>query len=81
MIKKLILFFLAAGPFLSMAQNASSEPAMADTFRQEGKIYVVIAVMATVFLAVLLYLVMLEKRLKKLEKEVAHRESTGENKK
>ncbi len=52
------------------AQETMTEPSMADNFRAEGKIYVVIAVMATVFLCVLIYLIIIERRLKKLENDL-----------
>lgn len=40
---------------------------MADTFRKEGKIYVVIAVAGIVLIGIFVYLFMLDKRLKNLE--------------
>lgn len=73
MIKKLVLFFLVFVSLVSNAQETMAEPSMADTFRSEGKIYVVIAVMATVFLAVLVYLIMIERRLKKLEEDIKNK--------
>jgi hypothetical protein len=48
-------------------EAVNSNPQMADTFRSEGKIYVVITVMAMVFLACVAYLIIIERRLKKLE--------------
>ncbi|MCC5943720.1 MAG: CcmD family protein [Bernardetiaceae bacterium] len=43
---------------------------MADTFRQEGKIYVVVAVLTTIFIGITLYLLLMERRLRKIEKEL-----------
>ncbi len=68
MIKRLSILFFMVVSFCAQAQEIT-EPTMADNFRQEGKIYVVIAVMAIVFLSVVVYLLMLERKLKKLEEE------------
>ncbi len=50
------------------AQETPAGPQMAEAFRQEGKIYVVIAVLAIIFLALIAYLVSIDIRLKKIEK-------------
>jgi CcmD family protein len=42
---------------------------MEDFFLQDGKIWVVIAVIASVFIGIVMYLIYLDKRLKKLENE------------
>jgi len=47
----------------------NAEPAMADTFRSEGKIFVVIAVLSIIFICIISYLVYLDIKLKKLEKK------------
>jgi len=66
MKKILTLFtFLFISSYL-FAQDASVE--MADSFRSSGKIYVVVAVMALLFIAFIIYLFTIDKRLKKLEK-------------
>ncbi len=54
-------------PILTHAQVLNSEPQMADTFRGEGKIYVVIAVLAIIFICIVAYLIMIDIKLKKLE--------------
>ncbi len=46
------------------------EPQMADTFRKEGKIYVVIAVIGMIFVALVIFLVILERKLKNLENKI-----------
>ena len=43
---------------------------MADTMRSNGRIYVVVAVMLTILAGLILYIVRLDKKLKKLEKEI-----------
>jgi hypothetical protein len=67
MIKKSLLsvFFLFATSFL-FAQDSSAE--MADTFRSNGKIYVVVAVMLTILAGIILYLVRLDRKISRLEK-------------
>lgn len=45
----------------------NTEVSMADTFRQEGKIYVVVAVLTTIFVGIIVFLVITETKLKKLE--------------
>lgn len=65
MTKFLKLLLLLLFPFVASAQ----EPQMADAFRQDGKIYIVITVLVIVFLCLTVYLVMMERKLKKLEKE------------
>jgi heme/copper-type cytochrome/quinol oxidase subunit 2 len=57
---------------LSQAQQMglSAEPQMADTFREEGKIYVVIAVIALIFLSLIGFLIYIERKLKKMEEKI-----------
>ena len=50
-----------------MAANA--EPEMADKLRAEGKIYVVVMVLATIFAGIFAYLIILDRKISKLEKE------------
>lgn len=51
---------------LLFAQDVEVE--MADQFRSSGKIYVVVAVASILFVAFIIYLFTIDKRLKKLEK-------------
>ncbi|MGZ3903317.1 MAG: CcmD family protein [Bacteroidia bacterium] len=54
---------------LSITANCqTTEPQMADTFRSEGKIYVVVLVLAIVFVCLATYLIIIDRKLKKLEK-------------
>jgi CcmD family protein len=53
---------------VSYAQT-STNVEMADTLRNSGKIYVVVSVIAVIFLGIATYLIYLDKRLSKLEKE------------
>ncbi|GAB5558219.1 MAG: hypothetical protein SchgKO_24320 [Schleiferiaceae bacterium] len=51
------------------AQAQRPEVEMADTFRSEGKIYVVVAVALIIFLGMVVYLVSIDRKVKKLEEE------------
>lgn len=57
------LFFIA--PLLTFAQQG---PAMDTMMVRNGKIYVVVAVLAVIFIGLLLFLINLERRLHRLEK-------------
>jgi len=72
MIKNILITVLIFTSFLLSAQQAS-QPAMADKFREDGKIYIVIAVLAVIFVSLLVYLVMTERKLKKLEDELKNK--------
>jgi uncharacterized membrane protein len=65
--KFFILFVTLFLSIISKAQTVSSEPKMADTFRSEGKIYVVIAVLSIIFICLIAYLIYIDIKLRKLE--------------
>jgi len=68
-----LIFFVSQ--ILARAQNLSDNaPEMADTFRDNGKIYVVIAVIALIFVSIVAFLVYLERKLSKLEKTIQEKE-------
>lgn len=46
------------------------QPAMADDMRESGKIYVVVTVVLTLLAGVMVFLVLLDRRIAKLEKEI-----------
>jgi K+-transporting ATPase A subunit len=46
-----------------------TEPQMADTFRADGKIYVVVLVLSVVFICLATYLIIIDRKLKKLEEK------------
>ena len=52
----------------SLAQQ-ESDVEMADAMRSSGKIYVVVGVIVLLFLGLLSYILLLEKRLRKLERQ------------
>jgi hypothetical protein len=43
---------------------------MADAFRAEGKIYVVVAVILLIFAGMVVYMVSIDRKVKRLEKEL-----------
>jgi hypothetical protein len=59
-----IIFLLAALP--AIAQEA--QPEMADILRSNGKIYVVVLVLATIFAGIIAYLIRLDRKISKFEK-------------
>jgi len=58
------LLFLLLSPFGLLAQTE-----MADSMRSNGKIYVVVAVLATIFAGIFIYLFMLDRKISRLERE------------
>lgn len=67
----------ALGSQATQAQSESSvtvvaeqEVEMADTLRQDGKIYVVVIVLLTVLAGVVVYLISLDRKVSKLEKQL-----------
>lgn len=64
-IKKIFLSLLFVLSGLASFAQAEGEPLM----RQNNKIYVVVAVLVTIFVGIVVYLVIIEKRLAKLEKQ------------
>ncbi len=67
-MKKITLLLIMLMTTLNLfAQNNQVE--MADAFRSNGKIYVVVAVIVIILLGLLIYLFALDKRLKMLEKK------------
>ena len=62
-------FSLIILTLVSILANAQ-EVEMADTFHSSGKIYVVIAVVATILLGIIVYLIMIDKKVTDLEKKL-----------
>lgn len=69
-ISATILSFITA--LMATAQVPQVE--MADQMRADGKIYVVVGVMTILFLGMLIYLILLDKKISKIEEQV--KEST-----
>ena len=62
----LLLILLISKPFYTFAQDSSVE--MADVMRDNGKIYVVVAVVSVILLGFLIALISIDKKVKKLER-------------
>jgi CcmD family protein len=63
----LSIFILSIASGLAQAQ---SDVEMADVMRSNGKIYVVVATLSVVLLGILLYVIVLDRRISKLEHEI-----------
>lgn len=66
----LCLFCLLSGQLFC---QEASQPAMAETFYKEGKVYVVIVVLSIVLIGMIIYLFSMDKKLKKLEEELKNK--------
>ncbi|MBC6992433.1 CcmD family protein [Hymenobacter sp. BT491] len=67
----LLLAALVLPVWQALAQTAAADaPEMADAMRQSGKIYVVVAVIVTVLVGLLAYLISLDRKISRLEREV-----------
>ena len=62
---KFVLTFLL---FFSFSTHAQEKVEMADTLRSNGKIYVVVLVICTIFAGIILFLTYLDRKIKKLER-------------
>lgn len=69
-MNKLKAIFLLLLPLLcSFAVNAQEKTGFGETMRSNGRIYVVVAVMLTILAGLIIYLVRIDKKISKLEKE------------
>ena len=66
-IVNLLLFLLVS---LSAYSQESTTVDMADGMYQSGKIYVVVAVLSIIFVGIVIYLIVLDGKISKLEKEI-----------
>jgi len=64
------LFLLLATAALAQAPGANAAPEMADALRQSGKIYVVVAAVVIIVAGLLFYLVSLDRKASRLEREI-----------
>ena len=68
LLKKILpLLVMLLASATSFAQDDKVE--MADLMRSNGRIYVVVAVMLTILIGLVLYLVRIDRKISKLEKE------------
>jgi len=54
---------------------AQEQIAMADGLRAEGKIYVVVAIIAVIFVGIIIYLINLDRKITKVEEQLKQRET------
>lgn len=67
--KAIYMLCLLLSSLFATAQSPAGA-SMADEFRSQGKIYVVIAVLAIIFLAIIVYMISLDLKLRKVEKKI-----------
>ncbi len=63
------LLLLSASLFAQSAERSGDKPGMAVGMRANGKIYVVVAVVVTILLGLFVYLVNLDKKISRMEKQ------------
>lgn len=68
-MRKILVLALLLMTCLSAFAQQSDGVEMADALRSSGKIYVVIATVAIIFIGLAIYLFSIDRRLKKIEKE------------
>lgn len=69
MIKKLSALAAFCLVFANSIMAQMPEVEMADSLRESGKIYVVVIIIAIIFLGIVAYLVNLDRKISKLEKD------------
>lgn len=57
-------------PLLTATAQQPTGPEMADQLRQDGKIYVVVAVIVVIIVGLLVYLVSIDRKVSRLEREL-----------
>jgi hypothetical protein len=66
-IKSICLVAILA--IFSLAADAQAKPEMADVMRSNGKIYIVVAVCLTILIGLFLYVVSIDRKISRIEKE------------
>jgi len=66
----LVLLLVVSSVAAAWAQTETDAPEMADALRQNGKIYVVVVAVAIIVAGMLLYLISLDRKVSRLEKEI-----------
>lgn len=64
-----MIFSFACFALRAQDSLSTEKPQMAEAMRSNGKIYVVVAVLITILFGILLYVVSLDRKISKLEKE------------
>lgn len=74
MKKLLVLFTLLVTLITNLSAQTMESPDMADPLRQSGKIYVVVGVIAIIFVGIIVYMIAVDSRLSRLEKTLREKE-------
>jgi CcmD family protein len=70
MMRYILTFLLSV---LYSAFAFAQDVEMADGLRSDGKIYIVVAVLLIVFTGIVIYLINIDKKVSKLEKEISNK--------
>jgi CcmD family protein len=71
MFKKLLFAtFLLLNSLIINAQATDNQIEMADVMRSNGKIYIVVAVVAIIFAGIIIYLINLDTKITRIEKRI-----------
>jgi len=73
LVKKTGMFFAAIVSSVSLFAQNDQPIEMADGLYQSGKIYVVVAVIAVIFIGIVAYLISIDRKVSKLEKEIENK--------
>lgn len=68
-----LTFFIAFFGSLFLSNLVMAQAEMADTMRSEGKIYVVVAILLIIFVGLIGYLVMLDRKVSRIEKKLTEK--------
>lgn len=60
--------------FTALTAQAQADVEMADTMRSEGKIYVVVGIILIVLVGLIVYLVLMDRKVSRLEKQLSDRQ-------
>lgn len=70
-IRLIFQFILFSLPISAIAQPVE----MADTMRSEGKIYVVVAILLVIFVGLIAYLILLDRKITQIEKKLPEKKN------
>ncbi len=66
-------FIFLISSLSSLAQSATDPVEMADAFRSNGKIYVVVAILSIVFIGIVISLISIDRKVGRLEKKIGEK--------
>ena len=74
-IASIITFFLTVLTSGQLFAQEQATPEMADVMRSEGKIYVVVAILAIIFVGLIAYLVAIDRKVTRIEKKISEKKA------